>query len=100
MDLNSDVSINPDTARALHRVVRAIHDGNCPNCGHLDHVDEFRVNASFVADPEPYGTFIRYECPECRFAISPQEASAAMEAFRPFMKANVQLFEEWRKRRG
>lgn len=31
MNLNSDVEPH-DVARALHRVVRAMHDGECPQC--------------------------------------------------------------------
>lgn len=29
------LDVKDDEARALHRIVRAMHDGHCPSCGHL-----------------------------------------------------------------
>lgn len=87
--LNSDVSA--DEARALHRVVRAMHDGNCPKCGHVGPDDTFKwLTPDGIA---------RWECPKCRYSISAGEAEAAMEAFRPYMQANVEVFEKWRANR-
>jgi len=84
--LNSDVSLAPDTARALHRVVRALHDGNCPKCGALNPSDT-------VYDTAVYEGWC---CPDCKFTITAEEAKAAMAAFRPFMEANLAIFEAWR----
>lgn len=82
--MNSDVTASE--SRALHRVVRAMHDGNCPKCGLL----------------EPSHEFVRddgHMCPRCGFAISHDEATAALETFRPFMELNVAAFETWRANR-
>ena len=36
-------NVDGDTARCLHRVVRAMHDGHCPNCGLLSSASEMEV---------------------------------------------------------
>ncbi len=85
--LNSDASANPQRDRALHRVVRALHDGNCPACGLLTDSDAVRcINGN-------------WRCPRCAFGFTPDEAEAAMEAFRPYMRANLDEFEKWRQER-
>lgn len=83
-EMNSDVTATE--ARALHRVVRAMHDGNCPKCGLLDAASEFVG-------------FGGHCCPRCEFYISHDDATAALETFRPFMELNVQVFEKWRAQR-
>ncbi len=88
-ELNNDVSMTPERARALHRVVRAMHDGNCPKCGGLFDAQEMR-DASPTMESG-------WGCPMCGFTITESEAELAMRAFRPFMEANVTVFEEWRK---
>jgi len=91
--LNLDVS--PDHARALHRVVRAMHDGNCPKCGHLGSSPTFEL---CHACNRPFGEPLKqgHRCPKCGFQISEEEAAAAMQAFRPYMLANLEVFENWR----
>lgn len=96
-DLNNDASMTPERARALHRVVRAMHDGNCPKCGHLGPSDRFynhglRQNGVIVEEAW-------HECPKCHFKILASESIAALEAFRPYMAANVAEFEAWRNER-
>lgn len=93
-ELNSDVSSTE--ARALHRVVRAIHDGNCPKCGYLGSSDSF-----FTPGWNSRGVGHGYhKCPKCSFRITEEEAAAAMEQFRPYMQANVEVFERWRSARA
>ena len=84
-DLNNDVTATE--ARALHRVVRAMHDGNCPMCGLLE------ASYKFV-DSEGH------TCPRCGFFITHTEAADALETFRPFMELNVAEFEKWRHKRA
>ena len=84
-NLNNDVTATE--ARALHRVVRAMHDGNCPMCGLLE------ASYKFV-DSEGH------TCPRCGFFITHTEAADALETFRPFMELNVAAFEKWRAQRG
>lgn len=79
--LNLDVSA--EGARALHRVVRAMHDGHCPKCGYLGPADCFWH--------EEY-----HECPVCNFRVTEVEARAALMAFRPHFLKSVEVFEAWR----
>ena len=87
--LNLDVTA--EEARALHRVVRAMHDGHCPKCGHLGTSIEFLV-------VDMYGCF--HKCPNCGFAVSEHEAKAALAAFHPYLSKSVDVFERWRSSRG
>lgn len=93
-NLNSDCTASE--ARALHRVVRAMHDGNCPKCGYLGTATEFEYN--YARAPRNLA-ILDHICPACKFCVRYKEAEAAMEQFRPFMEQNVELFEAWRKRR-
>ena len=86
VDLNLDVS--SDNARALHRVVRAMHDGHCPECGHLAPSEEFRNNP---IQPD------LLECPECGFYIREHEARAALALFRPILARSLDVFNKWRE---
>lgn len=78
------LDVDFETARALHRVVRGMHDGECPSCHYLSTSVEIRAQFGWV-------------CPKCCFAISDEEAQAAMQAFAPVMEKNLAVFEAWRK---
>lgn len=82
-ECNLDVD-QAEQARALHRVVRAMHDGHCPNCGHL---------APSTAFDEGY----RHRCPSCFFTITREESETALAQFRPFLNKSVEIFEAWRQ---
>jgi len=100
-------------ARALHRVVRAMHDGECPKCGHLGTSESFyypkEVTNSGPAWSCPRGIheescrcerLVReacHMCPKCEFTITDTEAEAALKEFHPFMKPNYEIFLEWRE---
>lgn len=86
-ECNLDVE-RGERARALHRVVRAMHDGHCPQCGHLDSADKF-IQWSW-----------RHTCPACSFTIYRDEAKAALAEFRPYLQKSVEVFEAWRKERA
>lgn len=73
-------------ARALHRVIRAMHDGHCPDCGHLGPSSDFR--------PEDYAS--EYKCPSCGFGFTYEETKAALAQFHPHLKESVQIFKSWR----
>lgn len=92
-ELNLDVSA--DVARALHRVVRAIHDGHCPACGHLGPSDAFYFTPYSCPISKSIGEPF-HQCPRCDFRVLDSEAEAAMKAFEPFMKAATQVFNGWR----
>ena len=82
-ELNLNLDVSSEGARALHRVVRAMHDGHCPKCGFLAHT--LRT-----------GCDTAYECSECDFKISDAEAAAALATFAKYMSASVAIFERWR----
>jgi endogenous inhibitor of DNA gyrase (YacG/DUF329 family) len=84
-NLDSDAA---DRARALHRVVRAMHDGHCPRCGHLSDAGEFIVDRNTQAE--------RHSCPSCGFHIFRHESEAALAEFRPFLNKSVDIFNKWR----
>ncbi len=84
--------IDGEWARALHRVVRSMHDGHCPVCGYMAASEMFEVapKVDFQRDKK---------CPQCGFSISVEEANAALAAFRPHLAKSVAIFEEWRTQR-
>ena len=86
-DCNLDVE-RGERARALHRVVRAMHDGHCPKCGFLADATAFIVDRDTNAE--------RHECPGCAFSIFRHEAEAALAEFRPYLNESVEVFETWR----
>lgn len=81
------LDVNADRARALHRIVRAMHDGNCPQCGALVPAEHMRDGATL-------------HCRACGFTITPEEQAAALAEFAPFMKKNVEVFNQWRRERN
>lgn len=81
-ECNLDVDL-AEQARALHRVVRAMHDGHCPNCGYLGPSTAFDDGH-------------QHRCPSCYFTITRKEAEAALDEFRPYLARSVELFEKWR----
>ena len=78
-----DVSL--EKARALHRVWRALNDGDCPKC-HTFHAAT---------------KIVRHEhgiaCPTCCFCILRSEIEETEIMFAPAMDAAVAIFEDWRK---
>lgn len=72
-----------ELARALHRVVRAMHDGHCPKCGHLACSMEFEPSEGYHA------------CPNCEFAITKEESDEALAMFLPYMQKNYDKFAAW-----
>lgn len=88
-NLDTDAS---DRARAVHRIVRAMHDGECPNCGTLDEAAELRFDGDeYNADD--------MMCLHCKFSISQEEQKAAIREFSHIMKKSLKVFLEWREAR-
>lgn len=96
-ELNNDVSA--ETARALHRVVRAMHDGNCPKCGHLGPAEAFQGYCRVEPDENDREIAIieNHTCPVCGFTITAEEAVLALKEFQKYMAANCSVFEQWRE---
>lgn len=90
-DCNLDVE-RGEIARALHRVVRAMHDGHCPKCGHLAPSDRFYCD--FLTEEGTWKS--AHTCPSCGFTISEDEAKKALVEFRPSLNKSVEVFETWK----
>ena len=76
-------SLDVNKARAIHRVIRAIHDGECPRCQHLADASNFRV---------PEG----HRCPKCGFHITKEQTKKGLKLFASFMLDAVEVFEGWK----
>jgi hypothetical protein len=83
-----DVSL--EQARALHRVWRALNDGDCPKC-------HKHVAATAIVRELP-GGLKGIGCPNdaCRFWISDSDIERIERLFAPAMDGAVKIFEEWR----
>jgi len=86
-----DVSL--EKARALHRVWRALNDGDCPKC-HKFHPATHMVRRN----PTDWGTVV-VECPSCGFGVTHEEIEDIEKMFAPAMNAATAIFEEWRASR-
>jgi len=84
---------NFEVARSIHRVVRAMNDGECPKCHIIVSSDRMRRYTQSMFSPDS-GDLV---CPECSFRITKVEQDAAIATFAPVMGRNLDIFEEWRK---
>ena len=86
-----DVSL--EKARALHRVWRALNDGDCPKCHkHRPATQMFRGH-EFLSDAPAIA------CPSCNFSVTHDEIAEIERMFAPAMDAATAIFEEWRESR-
>lgn len=76
-----------EVVRSVHRVVRAMHDGECPACHRL-FLSLDMVESASITEGET--------CPDCGFSISAKEIESAMALFAPIMDRNLDVFEKWR----
>lgn len=85
-------------ARALHRVVRSMHDGHCPKCGYLNASEVFYIPAGYRGG----GALMegKHFCPNCGFTVFDSEADAALAEFLPYLKKSVDIFEKWQRERA
>ena len=79
-----DVSL--DKARALHRVWRALNDGDCPACHRHFQATEMHRSGGIG-------------CPSCGFKVMDSEIDEIEELFAPAMDAAVAIFRQWRAER-
>lgn len=80
--LHLDVDL--EKARALHRVWRALNDGDCPRCHTFHGADAIRRTA------------FKIQCPSCDFSIFKTEITQIQKMFAPAMDKCVAIFEAWR----
>lgn len=88
-----DVSL--ERARALHRVWRALNDGDCPKCHRLI-VDPIR-GPNWNHRELKFGDM---KCGNCGFTVTADEVEEIEKMFAPAMDAAVALFEQWRTERA
>jgi len=86
-DLVLDVDL--EEARAMHRVWRALNDGDCPNC-------HIHTPADKMIRPSDGGGVV---CPKCAFAVDSEEIVELQRLFAPAMDAAMNIFRAWRERR-
>jgi hypothetical protein len=82
-----------EKVRSLHRVVRALHDGECPQCHRIQPSEAVRIDDLEL--PGGYGN----RCTHCNFTISAAEMDAVAAEFAPVMQKNFEHFLAWRKAR-
>jgi hypothetical protein len=89
-----------DEARSLHRIVRAMHDGECPKCHSVYASDQMREHFGHLARESgsvlSEEMLVGWACPQCDFHITHAEATAVFQIFAPFMDRNLAIFEHWR----
>ena len=90
------LNLDHDEARALHRIVRAMHDGECPKC-HTVHSaasmwKELLIAGDYLRVPNCSG----WQCDACGFYITEGEGEQVFKIFAPFMERNLAIFEKWR----
>lgn len=73
-----------EKARALHRVWRALNDGDCPKCHTYHPATEMLRGETFI------------QCPSCKFDIERTEIDEIEKMFAPAMDAAVAIFEQWK----
>lgn len=84
--LAMDLSL--EKARALHRVWRALNDGDCPACHTFHAATDVIRNQIFI------------ECPSCGFHVTRGEIEDIEKMFAPAMDAAVGIFLKWRDEVG
>lgn len=92
------LNLDHDEARALHRIVRAMHDGECPKCHAVYSSDQMRFRELVTYGFQGPAT-TGWRCPNCLFEITDKEATEVFRIFAPFMERNLAIFEKWRAER-
>ena len=95
------LDVSAEYARALHRIVRSMHDGHCPTCGFLGPAEDFwelNGNKGHQIRWESV-QYANHECPACGFMVTYEEGRDALAAFRPHLQDSVAIFEKWRQSR-
>lgn len=83
-----------EVARSIHRVVRGMHDGECPKCHAF--VESHKMRLPRTLHDNPLSFDLACPNPECGFTITAKEQDAAIRAFGPVMERNLEVFEKWR----
>ncbi len=93
-------------ARSVHRIIRAMHDGECPACGRIHPAEHMLVYGPTYVETNTYSyegkrtstrerLVIAWKCPSCAFEIDAKTAEAGLMKFRKFMLENLNVFKKW-----
>jgi hypothetical protein len=93
-------TLDHNLGRALHRVVRAMHDGECPKCHKLQAADTVWTTRPVYKSGRAVGYEKVMLCRFCEFTITEAESEAVIKEFGPFMEQNLAMFETWRAKRN
>jgi len=93
-DSNKVLDLDYSEARSLHRVVRAMHDGECPKCHRVYPAEAMRVTKQEHLPPE---SRIGWRCPGCGYKIKQKTGEAALKTFGILMDKNREIFDAWAK---
>lgn len=88
---NLHLDVKLEKARALHRVWRALNDGECPACGVLSFAEGVW---RWTRGQHTYKYAL--QCPHCYFYITWNEIDRMSNEFAPVMQAAIRIFDEWR----
>ena len=94
MDRPLAVDLSLERARALHRVWRALNDGDCPRCHNMHAATDMLRGLPLTADDE-----VAVMCPVCNFYVSRNEIVEIERLFAPAMESALAIFEQWRAER-
>lgn len=97
---NSLLNHDHDQARSLHRIVRAMHDGECPACHEVHDSSEMWRTSLLLNLPDNVVAPSGWQCPACGFHITEAEGEAIFQIFAPFMTKNLEVFRDWRAARN
>lgn len=88
----ASLNLDHDEARAVHRIVRAIHDGECPKCRSL-HLATEMWTERIVFDGKQQ-LVSGWQCPQCGFFVTEAEGidSTAAQGF----SEDLAVFRRWR----
>jgi hypothetical protein len=93
------LNLDHNLGRALHRIVRAMHDGECPRCHKLQAADTVWTTRPVYKPNSRLGFEKIMFCRFCEFTITEEESEAVIREFGPYMEQNLQIFETWRANR-
>ncbi len=88
------VDASLEKTQALHRVWKALNDGNCPNCcSYYAATDILRDNRTYLPMGHQGGSI---QCPGCMFYVLGKEIEEIESLFAPVMRADFNIFKKWR----
>lgn len=93
------LNLDHDEARAIHRVIRAMHDGECPKCHRIHDAGLMLWVTDALGGDERFER-PGWKCPSCDFSITHDEARDGLQRFATFMDRNLAIFEAWRESRA